>query len=59
MFTVIGKIKILASVTYRPDTKAIPQSNSIDFARGIIYVDAIKPTLKALKFPVVSGSGAR
>jgi len=58
MFKVMGRIKILAKVTYLPVRKDNPQSNSIDFAKGIKYVEATKPTLKALKFPVASGSGA-
>jgi len=55
---VIGKINILANVTKRPVTNEIPQSNSIVFAKGNKYVEATNPILKALKLPVVSGSGA-
>lgn len=54
----MGRIKILAKVTYLPVRKDNPQRNSIDLAKGIKYVEATKPTLKALKFPVASGSGA-
>ena len=58
MFKVIGRIRILANVTYRPVRNDNPQRNSIDFAKGKIYVDATKPILNALKLPVTSGSGA-
>lgn len=47
---------MLASVTKRPVTKAIPQINSIDFANGIKYVDATSPELKALKLSFAAGS---
>ena len=35
MFIVIGRMIMFARVTYRPETKDKPQSNSIDFANGI------------------------
>ena len=35
MFTVIGRIRIFARVTYLPLTKDSPQSNSMLFANGI------------------------
>ena len=57
MLMVIGKIRILANVTYFPVIQETPQSNSIALAKGIKYVEAIKPTWKALKSPVVTGSG--
>jgi hypothetical protein len=59
MFKVTGKMIRLARVTYRPEINDNPQRNSKDLAKGIKYVDAIKPTLNALKFPVDSGSGDR
>ncbi len=49
---------MLAIVTYFPDKKDNPQSNSSAFANGIRYDEATRPTWNALKSPVTSGSGA-
>lgn len=58
IFNETGKITKLAKATNLFVTKEIPHNNSIAFAKGMIYFEATRPTLKALKSPVTSGSGA-
>lgn len=52
MFMVIGNIRMLANVTYLPDKKDSPQSNSIAFANGKMYTDVINPVEKTLNSSV-------
>lgn len=48
----------LAKATNLLVINEMPHNNSTALAKGIIYFEATRPTLKALKSPVTSGSGA-
>lgn len=48
---------MLANVVNLPEINDSPHKNSMDFANGIKYVEAINPIWKALKSPVEVGSG--
>ena len=58
MFKDTGKITKLANATNLLVIKEIPHNNSTAFAKGMMYFEATRPTLNALKSPVTSGSGA-
>lgn len=58
MFKLTGSIARFDSATNLLVINDNPQTNSMALANGIRYCEEIMPTWKALKSPVVSGSGA-